>query len=63
MDSHFAFTKAAYSEIIVKGNKGVDVVAWLNVGGFREEWQYRATKDRGRGACHRTGRPERNDNR
>ena len=26
----------------------MDVVAWLNVGGSGEGWQYRAMKDRGR---------------
>jgi hypothetical protein len=29
----FTFTRTVYPEIIVKGNKGVGVVAWLNMGG------------------------------
>ena len=29
----FTFTRTVYLEIIVKGNKGVGVVAWLNMGG------------------------------
>ena len=57
----FTFPKAAYLGIIVKGNKGVDVVAWLDVedpgrvavrsneGSWTRTW-------------HRTGSSGRNDN-